>query len=226
MLLLLLACGTERGPREAGEVVSLAGYVYEGPSASSETVLAEGALTFQLDDGTVADAVQPYEDYPGYWAASLPASTGYSLRVEADGAYPAVWRGRSPAADGTWFSGALFGAAVAEVDTWLAAFSLAAGLPMEALVNGEVAHVWGTAWDAEAWSCQSVRVNGEPVTCFVQDAVTGLVVPVQTGSFSWFLAPDQPPGEIVVDSGLGGVETYTAEGGDLVYAFWFVGEGT
>lgn len=227
MVWLLLACAAERGPRDASDTVEYDGYVYQGPNASAETLLASGELRFELDDGEPVEAAQPYaEDYPGYWRAELPASAPFTLRIAADGAYPAVWRGVAPAADGAWFSGALFGGSTAEVDAWFAAFALPDAVRLQSLADGEVVHVWGAPWDADAWDCAAVRVADEPVYCFAQDAATGLVIPVESGPFTWFLAVNLQPGELVVDSGLGGRETYVARGGELVYAFWFLGEGT
>lgn len=222
MLWFLLACGSERGPRDPGDVVEYDGYLYAGPDASSETLLATGTVRFRLDGGAEVLAEQPFaEDSPGYWRAELPASTPFALRVESEGAYPAVWRGVSPAADGSWYSGALFGGSKAEVDAWFATF----GIGVDPVAWGQSVQVWGAPWDAEAWDCAAVRVNGAPVACFAQDAATGTTVPVQSGAFTWFVATGLEPGGTLVESGLGGQELYDAVAGDLVYAFWFLGEG-
>ena len=42
------------------------------------------------------------------------------------------------------------------------------------------------------------------------------------GPFSLLYAFDLEPGEVVLEDGFGGGETWTAEAGDLVMAWWLV----
>lgn len=215
----LLACGDARGPRDPSDTVEYSGYVLSGPT-DTETLLTDGTATFTPDEGEAVEAEQPYEDYPGYWSAELPTGTPFTLRLAGSGAYPSVWRGRAPGADGTWFSGALFGAERTQVDTFLAGLDVPLGSSPAALGEGEVAHLWGYPWSAEGWDCALLTVNGEPALCYFQDPDTGSLTRVQQGAFTWFVALNLEPGGVVVDSGVGGAETYQVAGGDMVYAFW------
>lgn len=215
-LWMLAACVDERGPRPAEDEVEYAGYLYQGPDVSEETRLAEGSVQF-LPDGADAeiDALQPYEDYPGYWSVTLPAAVGYTLRIEAESAYPAVWAGTAPANDGSWFGGALFGGDAAQVDDFLASLGLA--------VEAETVTVIGSPWDAEAWDCAAVTISGAAPSCFLQDPETGLLSEVREGALTWFVETGVPAGDVTLDSGLGGVHTWPTIAGDIVYAFWFQG---
>ncbi len=227
MLFLLLACTDERGPRDPSDVVELDGYVYAGPT-DPDVQLTGGTLTFTPEGAEPIAAEQPFvDDYPGYWRADVPASVPYSLRIVGNTGYPAVWRGTAPAADGSWFSGALFGADTDQVDTFLAGLELPTTITPAPLGEGEFAHVWGYPWVAEGWDCALVSVNGEPAICYLQDPTTGYTSRVDAGPFTYFVSLNLLPGEVVVDSGIGGAETYMAEGGDMVFAFWFsaTGEG-
>jgi len=75
LLPLLLACGTERGLRDAPTEVTYGGWVYD--SLLYEGVFAEGTVTFTLGadalaEGATVAAEQPYAGYEGYWLATLP----------------------------------------------------------------------------------------------------------------------------------------------------------
>lgn len=228
MILLLLACTDERGPRDPSDPVEFDGYVFAGPT-DQETQLTGGTVVFTPDGGEPVEAEQPYvDDYPGYWRADLPAGVPYSLRIVGNTGYPAVWRGTAPQADGSWFSGALFGADTDQVDTFLDSLDLPVTVSVQPLGEGAFAHLWGYPWDAEGWDCALVTVNGVRPLCYLQDPTTGFTSRVDSGPLSYFVALNLPPGAVVVDSGLGGQETYVAEGGDMVYAFWFTtgGEGS
>ena len=116
---LLLACGTERGVRPGADSVSYGGWVYLGPP-SSEVVFGDGTVTFEPTGAEPVEATQLYEGYPGYWVAeALPPRTPFQLRLEGEGAYPTVWAGDTPSANGTWLSGALFAAEYAYIDDLL-----------------------------------------------------------------------------------------------------------
>ena len=165
---------------------------------------------------------QPYEDYPGYFVVTLPQSVPVEVRVEAPGAFPALWAGWTPAAPGNWLAGTLFGGDPAYMaDLWVGL-----GFPDAAasLAGGEVVHVWGSPYDA-GWDCAAVLVGGAPPRCFAFSD-DGTVAEVTEGEFDYFVAFDLPPGDVVVDSGLGGVHTYPATGGEVVMAHFFVGNAT
>ncbi len=219
----LSACGAERGPREAPSVVSYGGWVYDSPLF--EAVFSTGALTFTVPtevapEGEPVSAAQPYEDYAGYWLATLPPSVPFELRVEGEGAYPTVWAGDTPGANGTWFPGALFAGNIAYVDALVASLDLPLGVVPGTLAGGAV-HLWGTPLDGTAWDCAVVTVNAGPVHCYVV-AEDGTLARVADGPFDVFFAFDLAPGEIELLDGFGGREAWTAEPGDLVMAWWVV----
>ncbi|MFN7145189.1 MAG: hypothetical protein ACK4YP_15540 [Myxococcota bacterium] len=215
MLLLLLACGSERGVRAAPDEVTYGGWVYEGPP-SGEVVLADGALTFTLPGAEPVAAEQPYAGYPGYWLATLPPGVPFQLRVEGANVYPTVWAGDTPEANGTWLAGAVFAGEKGYVDGLFESLEL--GSPIGALDRGAV-HLWGLPNDAAAWDCAAIRVQDTAPVCFAADE-TGALVRVTEGPVDWFFAFDLAPGEVVLDDGSGPIETWTAAEGDLVMAFW------
>src|SRR5688500_5137103 len=121
----LLACESARGPREASEVVDYTGWIYAGPT-SQEATFAGGAATFTFDDPEVepVEAEEPYpDDYPGYWNAEVPGGERYTLRLEQEGYYPAIWRGTTPTNPGGWFAGALVAGEIEQVDSFLGSLS-------------------------------------------------------------------------------------------------------
>lgn len=215
LLALLLACATERGVRDAPDVVSYAGWVYLGPP-SAEVVLANGTLAFTTEEGAF-EAQQPYVDYPGYWLAELPASTPFQLRIEGEGAYPTVWAGDAPSANGSWFAGALFAAETTYVDELFGALDTGMRRP-GALADGAT-HLWGVPNEPDAWACEDVRVQGGGVTCYSIDE-SGALARVDEGPVDWFFAFDLTPGEVALDDGTGPIETWTTGAGDLVMALW------
>lgn len=215
LLSLLLACGAERGLRAAPDVVSYGGWVYSGPP-SAEVVLADGALTFTTAEGDV-EAAQPYADYPGYWLAELPPATPFQLRLEGEGAYPTVWAGDTPGANGSWFAGAVFAAEQAYIDDLLA--SLDTGMRSVGALGDGAVHLWGLPNDREAWDCAEVSVQSRGVSCYAFDDA-GAIGPVSEGPFDWFFAFDLDAGEVTLDDGTGPTETWTAAPGDLVMALW------
>ncbi|HNH47977.1 MAG TPA: hypothetical protein PKY30_13115 [Myxococcota bacterium] len=212
-------CSPQRGLQPAEAEVSYAGYVYATPDTEGELFTA-GTMEFQLANDEPVEGEQPYpEDYPGYWWAPLPASQSFELRITGEGVYPTRWAGRAPASDGGWFAGTLFAGEKAWMDDLFAQVAPDAGKLSEGAI-----HLWGLPYDPEAWDCAKVQVQGRPVRCFDYDAETATFVPVETGPFDWFFAVDLNPGEVEVDSGIGGKHVYTAEAGDLVMALWFQGE--
>jgi hypothetical protein len=215
VLLLLLACGSERGLREAPDEVTYGGWVYQGPPAD-DVVLSDGPLTFTLGDEVVL-AEQPYADYPGYWLATLPPGAPFQLRVEGEGAYPTVWAGDTPKANGTWLAGALFAGEKAYIDELFAGLDLGSTV-IGSLKRGAI-HLWGVTNDREAWDCATITVQGAAPMCFAADE-SGALQRVTEGPVDWFFAFDLAPGEVVLDDGTGPIETWTATDGDLVMAFW------
>lgn len=222
-LALFLACGAERGPRDAPTEVAYGGWVYD--SLLYEAVFAEGTLTFTVPTnaapaGEALAAEQPYEGYDGYWLATLPPSVPFELRVEGEGAYPSVWAGDTPGANGTWFPGAVFAAGSVEVDALLAGLDLPEGVVPGSLAAGAI-HLWGRPSDGTDWDCAAVLVNGATPLCYVLEE-DGSLRRVDAGPFDMFFAFDLPPGEIVLSDGFGGGEAWAAVEGDLVMAWWVV----
>ncbi|MES2640955.1 MAG: hypothetical protein V4850_15805 [Myxococcota bacterium] len=222
LLPLLLACGTERGLRDAPTEVTYGGWVYD--SLLYEGVFAEGTLTFTVGGDILAEpsvaAEQPYEGYEGYWLATLPPKAPFELRVEGEGAYPTVWAGDTPGANGTWFPGALFAGGTVEIDALLAGLVLPEGVAPGALAEGAI-HLWGRPSDGTDWDCAAVKVNGVVPLCYVLEE-DGSLRPVGEGPFDMFFAFDLPPGQVVLEDGFGGGEAWTAVEGDLVMAWWVV----
>jgi hypothetical protein len=215
---LVGACGAERGVRPLEDEVSYSGWVYDSPKY--EALVVDGPLTFTLPDADSVEAVQPYEDYAGYWQATLPRSTPFTLRVEAEGAYPTVWAGDTPGADGSWLQGNLFAGGIEVIDGVLASLDLPDTVTPRALADGAV-DVWGVPLDGSDWDCAAVRVGGTAPFCFDQGD-DGTLTRVADGPFDWFFAFDLPPGDVRVEDGFGGEETYPTQAGDLVLAFWWV----
>lgn len=223
VLLAVGGCASERGPRPAEELVTWSGYVLGGPASTEEDVLAEGAVEFLTGEGEGVAAEAPYADYPGYWTVDLPPGIPVDVRVEAEGAWPALWAATTPSADASWFLGALFGARADSLEAFLAAMPTPPTLPDVDLDDPSQTHLIGSAWDGEAWDCAALTVNGEPPLCWLYDEETGAALLVDEGPVTWFAALHLTPGEVTLDSGIGGAHTWTAAGGEMVYAFWFQG---
>ncbi len=220
-LFLLAACGTERGLRDAPTEVTYGGWIYDSPLY--EGVFADGTVTFTLPADVAEEPVaaeQPYEGYDGYWLATLPPSTPLQLRIAGEGAWPSVWAGDSPGADGAWFAGVVFAADQAYVDAMLLALDLPEGVVPGALADGAV-HLWGAPLDGADWDCAAVRVNGAAPVCYTV-AEDGVATRVTEGPFDLFYAFDLAPGEVVLEDGFGGRETWTAAAGELVMAWSLV----
>jgi hypothetical protein len=172
------------------------------------------------------EAEQPFPDqYPGYWGIEVPPDTPFQLTLQGDGYYPAIWAGMTPSTPGSWFSGALFAAETDYID------SLAQTLAPEAppLSEGGV-QLWGVPLDPEAWDCAKISIQDatgtKSVSCFTLSEDGATLTPITTGSLNWFYAAGLEPGEILLDSGIGGSYTYSAIDGSIVMAIWFVGGGT
>lgn len=225
MFFFLLACADERGPRPATDPVEYDGYIYAGPT-DTETLLDAGRIEF-LPEGadTPILATQPFEEVPGYWRANLPAGSPFTLHVVGSTGYTALWHGTAPTNSGSWFTGALFGADVTQVDAFFTSLPLPINITPQYLGDGQIAHLWGYPWIADGWDCALITVNEVHPLCYLQDPETGQTTRVESGPLTYFVALNLLPGPVVVDSGIGGTETYQVEGGDLVYAFWFSATG-
>ncbi len=208
----LAGCLAAPADTAASGTIAWSGYVYTGPQDDVDYTDGDAGISFTADDAEPVAATAPYPDYPGYWSANVPPSTLVTVRVETDP--PAVWRVTTPDRDASWFRGALLGAEASEIDALLAGL----GAP----ARGSSAMVIGSPWD-DGWDCANVRVAGTVPLCFVVDS-TGVVTPVDSGDISYFVAPEVPAGAVDVESGLGGVSTYTLAEGEVGMAFWFVGK--
>lgn len=209
--LLLVGCEAEQ-PSD----VTYGGWVYDGPS-SSETVLADGALTFTVA-GEEVPAEQPYSGYPGYWVATLPPHEPFQLRVESEAAYTSVWAGDTPSANGSWFAGALFTPERVWFDELIASLDLPFGVSPGALSDGAI-HAWGLVNEPDAWDCAELTLQGAAVQCFAFDD-EGVASRVTSGAFDWFFAFDLAAGEVLLEEGGQVVESWTAQEGDVVMALW------
>ncbi|MFZ5481211.1 MAG: hypothetical protein ACOZNI_30915 [Myxococcota bacterium] len=221
-MLWLVGCGVDwvdRGPREAPDEVTWRGWVYTYPPSSEDTPTHTGGTLVLAPDGSdPIEAEEPYvPDYPGYWQAVVPAGVPVTLRIEGEGLYPAVWAGDTPTGDAIWLNGYLFGADAAYMESIWAALPLPAGVAVPP--GRQTVAVWGTVPDGEAWSCETMVVGDDRPYC-VAVGDDGTLTRVDAGPFDYFFAFGLPEGDVLVDSGTGAAETYPAEGGDVVMAFW------
>ncbi len=215
---LLAACTSATS---TADTVAWAGWVYTDGQTVEEAKITDGAVTVWPEppaaDGQIA-AAQPYPDYPGYWSADVPPSTPVNVRITAPNTRPTVWAGDTPAADGSWFSGALFGASdrwledvfdalLVNGDEWVAVPLRGDVLVLGQPVNDEVL-------------CEDLLVDGVHPSCWrVGD--DGAPEAVQTGPVTWFAA-SAAPGAVELQLGAS-VETWYADGGDVVMA-WYLSE--
>jgi hypothetical protein len=222
ILPLLLACADERGPREADDPVLFYGYVYQHAIVDDSDVppVTDATITFSPEGEDPVAATQS-TDREGVWSATLPPGKAMSVRIEGEGMYPSVFAGTSPDATAIWFNGAIFGSEQGFVDAWLAELDVPEGVTA-APPDADTVDVWGYPLDGQVWDCADVRVNGAPPLCYYKDD-TGTLVRADAGPIDAFYAFGLPPGDIVVESGLGGEQHYATTGGEMVYAWWFQG---
>ncbi len=217
---LLCACSDERGPRAAPDSVFFSGWIYPDASAVEDgEPLSDAEVVFTPEAAEAVEATQPYADYPGYWSVELPPDVPITVRITSGDAYPAVWAADAPGANGQWLAGTLFGADRAWIDAFFAEVAAAAAVELPAL-GADTTHVWGAPLDGSAWDCAAVRVAGVQPVCLGTDA-DGNTALVDEGPFGTFFAFGVAAGAVTVEAP-GLVETYLAEGGDVVHAFWLV----
>lgn len=219
MLLVVLACDTPE-PEPPPDSVTWSGWVYASPEVGDETRLEEGFVTAWPEPftGDPVAAEQPYADYPGYWQLEVPPSIPLNLRLSGEGIRPTVWAGDSPGASGSWFSGALFAATDAWLEDLFDAVDGDGDAWVDAARQDQVLLVGAPADDSV--DCATLEVNGEPPTCWVVDA-DGVVSRVREGVPSLFAAA-VGAGDVVVAAG-DAEEHYVADGGDVVFAYFFYG---
>lgn len=225
VIALLAGCTISLGGADDdADTVHWSGFVYASPDTQNGGVLGDKAMTV-LPDGDGAEAItadEPYaDDYPGYYDASVPPDSKVTVQLNGGDAYPTVWRGTTPSRNGRWLSGALFGADREYIAKVIAALPLPIGVSPSDLDKKSVVHVWGSPLDA-GWDCASVRVAGQSALCFAV-ADDGSITRVADGEFDWFFAFDIPVGEIVIESGLGAEESYSADAGTFIMAHYFLG---
>lgn len=215
--------GSERGTGSPdGEPISWSGYVYASPDTSTGAMVEDGPVSFVVDgEEEPVEAEQPYENYPGYWSVTLAPGVKTQIELTSAAAWPTVWRATAPETDAAWLGGALVAADTAFMDEFVGALPLGPLTSVDDLADGEVTHLLGTPLD-DGWDCAQVTVAGEPADCFAVGD-DGTVTQVDSGSFDYFFAFNLEPGDIVVDSGLGGGDTYSTRGGDWIFALYFQG---
>ena len=211
--------------------VLYAGTVSQGPVAEGVPLVEEGSLTF-TDPATgdfLAEGTQPYRSDPGFWEAALPRKAEFQLRIESPEAYPTVWRGRAPPQQGWWYTGAIFSWPHSVWDSFSDALEAQGMGPFPDLQAEERVALWGAPVDEnlEVMPLGPGRVSvvdgagqlAEILLVGAEEVPEGELVP------TFFLAFDLAPGDItVLVSGESGdmVEThYTAQGGDVISAWWF-----
>ena len=207
--------------REETTEVSYGGWISEGPMGSNTPMFSEGSVLFHSEsDELLAEGQQPFADSPGYWRVTLPPATPFHLRIEAEGSYPAVWKGRSPNESGIWLSGALFSWPHEVVDPFFEALEESLDITIGDLKSEEVVHLWGQVLnrddaDSSDWPIrdgEGKRV--EPYT--FRQLEDGSLVLEEEAPIDYVFAFDLAPGTIEV----AGVE-YKTQAGDLLAPWWF-----
>ncbi len=229
MIALLAGCTLSFGAADDDEgTVHWSGFVYASPDTSTGATLGGEAMVVApdaLDDEGEPEPIvaeEPYaDDYPGYYDASVPPEARVAVHLDGGDAYPTLWRGITPARNGRWLTGALFAADRAYTASLMAALPLPLGDSPGDLDAGKRVHLWGSPLDA-GWDCAAVRVAAVVPTCFVVGE-DGSINRVADGEFDWFFAFNLEPGDILLESGLGAEETYSAEAGTFVMAHYFLG---
>ena len=239
ILLLLMSCEALESfefllyeVRQPVTEVSYAGSVLAS-TFDFETPFTGGTMTWLDMDGAelaVGEEPDPTNN-PGYWTAVLPPETEFVLRVDGgEGYYPAVARGLSPAGNGLWFTGALFGWPAELTDPYFVDTALQLGVTLEPLVDGQVAYLWGAVHPDSIDVFEGGRLtvidgDGEeaPVSAWIVDE-SGVFVPTDVPPADYFLAYNLAPGDVTVlyDGDDDTIETLypDVQGGDVVTP-WF-----
>ncbi len=232
LLLVLAGCTLLEEQRTAATSALWSGWVYADLPSTDTPLLEYGTLqAVDLDDVTLADGTQS-DANPGYWSITLPVDTDVALRVDGGSEVPTVWRSRTPTGPAYWLSGGLFAVADTTAADMFAAIDGWQGFSPADLADGEVAHLWGSPLDPDAWAGATVTVtdsSGErPVALLAVDE-DGLLIDAGAGPIDYVLAPDLLPGTVTLTvsaaDGTGLTETWPARGGDLLAAF-FLALGT
>ncbi len=224
---LLTACSYLEEVREPYTEITVAGTVYDGPYAGSDTpIFTEGSLTWTDLDGVVLDEGEaPYEDLPGYWVGQLPVGTEYVLRVEGPAHHPAIFRGRTSDQPMLWYGGTVFSWPAEQVDPLLDDVAASLGRTVADLGDGERVHLWGVPLDPEAFEAAQAEVVGgdgqaAELVAF-RIASNGTWLEAQPGEpVDLFFCFDLAPGDVVLRYGGMDIERWPTRGGDLVAAWW------
>jgi hypothetical protein len=238
LLLLLTACEFSiesylRDVREPSEELRWEGFVYQaGPLTGESAPMETGSITLSdLDESWTLDAEQPYESYPGWWRfEEVPKDAEVFFRVEAEDQVPMVWRARSPEGDSRWLDYGLYTMDLEEVDGFIEALSTLITGNAAPLSEGEVAHLWGSAWDPEAWVDAELLLlddNGDEVDVLQirTDEESGAFVEAVEGEpIELFYAFDLPPGQTTLHvTSCDGLEIqidWPTRAGDLLSALY------
>lgn len=226
--LLFAGCIQLEEQRTLPDVVSWTGWIYGDVPADGVPWLEAGTLeVVDLDEQAVATGAQSESD-PGYWAVEVPVDMEVVVRVDGGTQVPTAWRSRTPTGRAYWLSGALF---AVEETTQAALFESLEGwqgLSPGDLLDGDVAHLWGTPWEPEAWAGATVEVldaDGSAQVALLAVDADGALIDAGTGPVDLFLAPDLSPGPVTLRvtaaDGRVAESTWPARGGDLLSAFYF-----
>lgn len=208
--------------------VAWTGWIYGDLPGEDAPLLEAGTLhVVDLDDQELAAGSMVEED-PGYWQVTVPVDAEVALRVDGGQQVPTVWRGRTPTGRAYWLSGALFAVADTTQAELFDSLDGWQGLSPDDLADGEVAHLWGTPWDPDAWEGATVEVEhaggSAPVALLAVDT-DGALIDAGAGRVDLFLAPDLEPGPVTLrvttSDGRQAETTWPARGGDLLSAFYF-----
>ncbi len=115
--------------RAAVTEVTMAGYVLASP-IDGELLMESGEMTWMDAAGETLAEGPMSEGNAGYWSVgALPPSAPFLLRVDGgEGYHPTLSGGVTPAGNGLWFTGAVFGWSAALTDAFFQDTAAIAGL--------------------------------------------------------------------------------------------------
>jgi len=227
-MLLLTGCVSLTPSTEAPTEVSVQGWISQSPLAAEDEVMATGEVTyFDLNLIELTAAEQPFQNYPGYWRATLPADEEYNLVVDGgDGYYPALYRGRAPTGDALSFP--IFGFNAAQIDPFFESLEEVIGVDIH-IGTEDLVHVWGTVDPDYAVAGSEIAVYSNDAAVgvfpfFIND--DGVLEQSVDDDADYFFAFNLAPGRVTVafeEDGVVTEERYDCLGGEIVSAAYFRG---
>lgn len=208
------------------DAILWSGTVLDDPYLGEDPAGLEGGalVAVDLDDLEIAAGTEA-EDSPGSFSIEVPPGLELALRVTGPSHAPTVFRGRSPAARGLWFNGALFGRQATPLQSFLDGIERADGTTPAALSEGELVHLWVEPTEpdalvgAELSLIDGSGLSGELVALTTADDGV-LTVAGPDDPVTLILGLDLAPGDITLgitaEDGRTAETTWPARGGDLL----------